>query len=70
MSPAYSRKIEDKLESICGQGCSLVNQIIENERNGIDVEELAEFTAAEKRQIIDHLICVMSVYERDEDQTS
>lgn len=66
MSPDFSKKIEITIETLCKQGCSQVNQIIDDARNGNNVEELSDFTQNEIKQIIDELSRIMSVYENNE----
>lgn len=66
MNPALSTKAIDKIESLCGLGCTRVNQILEDSQNGNEIEELDEFNSSEKELIISELNQIMSVYEEDQ----
>lgn len=66
MTPEHSKKVEIKIETLCKQGCSQVNQIINNAKNGNIAAELSEFTQSEVNHIIDELSNIMSVYNEDE----
>lgn len=48
------------------QGCTQVNQLLENAKNGKNTVELAEFNPYEIKQIIDELTQIMSVYNTDD----
>ena len=65
MNPKLSSKTLDKIESLCGLGCTRVNQILEESKNGNEVAELNGFDATEKGQIISELDQIMSVYVED-----
>jgi uroporphyrinogen-III decarboxylase len=69
MNPDLSKKTTDKItakiEALCEQGCSQVNQLLEKSANGNDIEELSEFSTSEINQIIDELSQIMSVYKSD-----
>ncbi len=68
MSSKHSQKVTEKIESICGLGCSEVNQLLKNAENGNKIEELSEFSNTEISEIIDELSKVMSVYDIDVDK--
>lgn len=63
MHPDLSKKARDKIEALCGLGCSQVNQLLEKASNGNDIEELSEFSAYEITLIINELGDIMSVYD-------
>lgn len=63
MHPDLSKKARDKIETLCGLGCSQVNQLLEKASNGNDIEELSEFSAYEITLIINELGDIMSVYD-------
>jgi hypothetical protein len=65
MHPDLSKKARDKIEALCGLGCSQVNQLLEKASNGNDIEELSEFSAYEITLIINELGDIMSVYDED-----
>ena len=65
MNPDLSKKAIKKIESLCKQGCTQVNQLLEKAEKSNDIEELSGFTKAEMSMIIDELIEIMSVYDED-----
>lgn len=67
MKPEHSKKVAKKIESVCGQGCSEVNELLKKAKNSHNIEELAEFSSTEIQQIIDALNEIMSVYDIDDD---
>lgn len=66
MNPALSEKARHKIEVICEQGCSEVNQLLEEARAGNELEELSEFTSSEIQLIIAELNEIMSIYDAKE----
>ncbi len=69
MKADHSKKVDATIESLCKQGCSQVNRIIENAKNGNEPEELSAFTKSEVSEIIDELSKIMSVYDGDNDDS-
>ena len=65
MNPDLSEKAIKKIESLCQQGCTQVNQLLEKAEKGDDIEELSGFSKAETSLIIDELVEIMSVYDED-----
>ena len=63
MNPNLSKKVINKIESICGMGCTQVNQFLENASNGNQIEELSDFSHSEVKQIVDELSKIMAVYD-------
>jgi len=63
MNPDLSQKAIDTIESLCQLGCTQVNQLIDDAKNGKDIKELAEFSHSEQGMIIDELDEIMSVYD-------
>ncbi len=63
MHPDLSKNARDKIEALCGLGCSQVNQLLEKASNENDIEELSEFSAYEISLIINELGDIMSVYD-------
>jgi hypothetical protein len=57
------KKLEEKIETLCEQGCTQVNQIIDDAKKGGEIEELEEFNGSEVELIIDELSKIMSVYD-------
>ena len=62
MSPEPSRKVASKIEALCEQGCTQINQLLEKAENGKNIKELSEFSSSEINQIINELGEIMSVY--------
>lgn len=62
-------KITDKIEALCEQGCTQINQILDRAENGSEIIELSEFSKSEVKQIINELIEIMSVYENKNSPT-
>jgi hypothetical protein len=65
MHPDLSKKAREKIEAICGLGCTQVNQLLEKAGKGDELEELSAFSSSEKKLIIDELGEIMSVYDDD-----
>ena len=63
MNPDLSKKALDKIEVLCGEGCTEVNQLLQRAKNGSRIEELAEFNRSEIEQILHELDQIMSVYD-------
>jgi hypothetical protein len=63
MSADHSKKVTDKIETLCRHGCTYVNQIIASARDGKSIEELSDFNPLEIEQIITELSNIMSVYD-------
>lgn len=69
MTTNLSKKVSSKIEALCAQGCTQVNQLLEKAKNGKNINELAEFNDSESKQIIDELAQIMSVYNADNDDS-
>ena len=69
MTTNLSKKVSSKIEALCAQGCTQVNQLLENAKNGKNIVELAEFNDSESKQIIDELTQIMSVYNTDDNDS-
>ena len=66
MNPDLSKKAVEKIEKLCAQGCSEVNQLLKRAKNGNHIEELSEFDHAEIKRILDELDQIMSVYTQQD----
>jgi molybdenum cofactor biosynthesis enzyme MoaA len=62
MAPDLPKKIKHKIEQLCEQGCTQINQLLDKAENNNEIEELSEFSKSEIRQIINELEEIMSVY--------
>jgi len=63
MNPDLSQRAIETIESLCKLGCTQVNQLIDDAKNGKDIKQLAEFSHSEQDMIIDELDEIMSVYD-------
>ena len=63
--PALSEAAINAIETLCEQGCTQVNTLLEKAENNDDLEELSGFDNKERERIIDELSQIMSIYERD-----
>lgn len=63
MNPDLSQKAIDTIESLCQLGCTQVNQLIDDAKNGKNIDVLASFSDTEQHMIIDELGEIMSVYD-------
>ena len=63
MCPNLSKKVSNKIEELCAQGCTQVNQLLEEANNGKNIVEQSEFSDSEIKQIIDELTQIMAVYK-------
>ena len=66
MSTDLPQKVMDKIEAICTQGCSQVNQVLEQDAASKESEEFSGFTESEKTLVIEELKKIMSVYEEND----
>ncbi len=53
MRPNLSKKVSNKIEELCAQGCTQVNQLLEDANNGNIIVQQTEFSDSEIKQIID-----------------
>ncbi len=70
MKSILSEKVSSKIETLCAQGCTQVNQLLEKAENRKNIVELAEFSHAESQQIIAELAQIMSIYSTDKENTA
>jgi hypothetical protein len=63
MSADHSKKVTDKIEALCRQGCTHVKQILAMAKDGKPIEELSDFDRTETEEIITELDHIMSVYD-------
>lgn len=63
MNPDLSKKVLDKIEVLCGEGCAEVNQLLKKAKDGNRIEELTEFNPSEIEQILHELDKIMSIYD-------
>jgi hypothetical protein len=65
MNPALSDHAVKTIEAVCERGCGEVNQLIEDAKNGREIEILKDFSETETNMIIEELVGIMAVYEQD-----
>jgi len=63
MNPNLSEKVLKKIEAICTQGCTQVNELLQQDLENTKNNELADFTETERAQILLELKNIMSVYD-------
>jgi len=61
-----SQKALNKIESLCEEGCSQINALLDKADDGSELGELSDFDKGEISQIIDELSEIMSVYSSDD----
>lgn len=66
MNPDLSQKVLDKIEAICTQGCTQVNQVLQQDVASKENEEFSGFSESEKAQVFEELKKIMSVYEEND----
>lgn len=64
MHPDLSPQAISIIEKLCAEGCSSVNDLLENVRNGQRIEALDGFQDNEVGLIIEELTQIMAVYEK------
>lgn len=57
-------KISKALESICNQGCTVVNNVIDAMENGVQPDETSDLSAKERDALLEELKKIMSIYNR------
>ncbi len=61
-----SQKAINKIESLCEEGCTQINELLNKAGNGRELGELSDFNKDEISQIVDELSKIMSVYSSDD----
>ena len=57
------KKINQKVESLCSQGCSRVSGFIAGLKAGEEFPEVAGLSTQERQQVLEELVSVMAAYE-------
>ena len=65
MNPDLSEHAVKTIEAVCERGCGEVNQLIEDAKNGREIELLKDFSETETNMIIEELVGIMAVYDQD-----
>ena len=60
-----SLKASNKVEALCEQGCSQINELLDQAKKGKDLDILSDCNTNEVKQIIDELSQIMSIYTDD-----
>ena len=63
MKQKPDNKLSEKIETLCESGCTKINLLLEKAAQGIESEELKDFTPSESKQIVDELKKIMAVYK-------
>ena len=66
--PELSEEVINNIETLCEQGCTQVNELLEKAESSNNLEELSGFNSRERDQIIDQLSQIMSIYDEDKSQ--
>ena len=69
MNPNLSKKVSSKIEELCAQGCTQVNQLLEDANNEKNTKLQSEFSDSEIEQIIEELTQIMAVYKTGNNDT-
>jgi len=57
-----------RVEHICGQGCTRVNEIIDTLENGQDCQELEGVPSEHRKQVLAELKAIMAVYKATDEE--
>ena len=57
------RSVAARVEHICDQGCTRVNEIIDTLENGLDCQELEGAPSEHREQVLAELKAIMAVYK-------
>jgi len=64
--PELSERVTNKIEALCEEGCSQVNELLVKAENGNKIDALSNFESDEINQIIDELSEIMSTYNNED----
>ena len=64
MKSNSSEQVTNAIESLCELGCTQVNQLIDDAKNGKSIEALSGFDKSETELIINELSQIMEVYDQ------
>lgn len=65
MHPDLSPQAIHVIETLCAEGCTYVNQLLDNARDGRRIEALDGFRDDEVVLILEELAQIMAVYEKE-----
>ena len=68
MNKDLPEHVQTVVELLCETGCQRVNDIIEILEKGADVKNTAALSEKERKQVLEELKNVMSVYDEDEEE--
>jgi hypothetical protein len=63
MTQDMPEKIIHEIETICTQGCTHVNRLLDKAKHGAAIEELSAYSPAEIKLILNELEHIMAVYD-------
>jgi hypothetical protein len=61
--PARQKKIEECVETLCHQGCSMVYRRISALQQDEEFPEVADLSPAERRSVLAELVAIMDIYD-------
>jgi hypothetical protein len=61
--PVRHGKIEECVETLCHQGCSMVYRHISALQQGEEFPEVADLSKAERLSVLEELIAIMDIYD-------
>lgn len=65
MNPDLSEHAAKTVEAVCERGCDEVKRLIDEAKNGREIEILKNFSETEANMIIEELVGIMAVYDQD-----
>jgi hypothetical protein len=61
--PVHQGKIDECVEALCHQGCSMVYRYIRALQQDEEFPEVADFSTAERLSVLAQLIAIMDIYD-------
>ena len=61
--PVRQKKVEECVETLCHQGCSMVYRRIGALQRHEEFAEVADLSPAERRSVLAELVAIMDIYD-------
>jgi hypothetical protein len=61
--PVRQEKIEECVETLCHQGCSMVYRRISALQQDEEFPEVADLSRSERRSVLEELVAIMDIYD-------
>jgi hypothetical protein len=61
--PVRRDKVDECVEALCRQGCSMVYGFINTLHQGGELPEVADLSAAERLTVLAELVAIMDIYD-------